>query len=337
MIVENHENSAEFKAVEQKYADLYKKGAVVMIECTGTTFKCGNHAADFGLAEENIPDGMYLGNQLWIPKDVVNERDKIYGRVRAALERNSHKMGGRNIRFVQFTRLAEINAAVEEGRTDLEKWKEDYIRNEQKNIDTVENALRHTHQNHPTLLQAHLTKVRNARLTASGVLDGCAIRMSMHCMTLPSETTQLEAFEAAFLADAQGAANTRAAEEARVIVKRMVADSAREIEQFEIRAKEDMQIAFLRDFQAIQDRVEAGSDLTMKSVNSLKKAIARFRNLDMFGLKDIGQVLNEVEAKLEVENIKHDKGAQKSVQEALSQAISEVTNSLEGHRRRFGL
>ena len=334
----DQEQESRERRLQERFAQLYEKGVLFSVSCHGPTFKISNSSTEFGKKETDIPDGMYLGNKLWMPKRVVNRRDTIFGRARNVLRKMAFPFPVAAVHFVPKTKLLEAEESVKECVEELRGWQDDMRSNyEEYKVEMLDKAERYK-DSLPGYREA-LSRTFDMYPIAR-VLDN-TITMSRFQISMPKELESVETMavllqEKAIAEKVEGAHQDleRYRREAEATVRKQTEEQMQQLSGFVRTTEQVLCESFKKDFESLRSRILSGEKITRRSTNHVKALIENFRSMDFLNVTEVHNMLNEVEMAVDGFDPKNTSPAQMDgIQKALQDALRVAGDMVESSER----
>lgn len=271
------------KDVEIKYSEIFQKGRICDVTCSGGGFKIQNKASDFGKKASEIPDGVYLGNKLWMPKKVVNNLISIQARARQVVDKYTLSFPIARMRFVKASLVPDVQKGVDDQQKALELWKKDM----ESNYETYKLEVLET-------MSEYRDSILRAFKPIDMILRECRIQLSFFEISLPRQITPTDFATLSERADSVNFARKQAED----ALQNQVKVQADALDSFFATAREELSAVFLEEFESTLDRIKNNKPVTATGMSKLLKVIQEFKSMDILDNKELVSKLSEVEGVL---------------------------------------
>lgn len=284
------------KFTRSYYARVYEKGVLFSVTCTGSTFKARNTGRDFGKSDSDIPDGFYLGNKLWLPRETVNARDRIHNQARNCVSKRAHKFPITGIHFIPHKLVVEVEEELQTCKAALQEWVSETLADLPNLQEKMLEEARSKIDTFPEYLSS-LEKTYSTLDVASAFETD--ISWTKFQITLPQYLKEVSSLEAMLRHKELDTAEKDAAtirESALARVQRDMQNQVALLDKFVADTEASLRTAYVEHFKEFSSRLrQEGKDLSKANVRKIRELIKDFRELDFIGLDDVEKAMQQVE------------------------------------------
>jgi hypothetical protein len=279
---------------------LFEKGMLVSVTCSGPSFRLTNTCKDLGFSNQDVSALMNLGNTVWIPKRVLNARDKIFGQAYRLPEKYAIKFEMlKGCYFIPFAAMADFEVQFQEIRKSLRVWLVDFKNNKQSYYAEVLNDLE-KHE-HFLILRDKVRQAQNLK-SDYDIETSTAISFSNFYITFPNDLEEKGLSEAFVLEAARKRGLELGEAEVADIRLRAQQESEKRMKAAQ-KAAEDLLEAtsakyvaiFEDEFTTICRGLSRSGKLTPGNARKFKDVLDIMRNINITGSVNIDEQLNRLD------------------------------------------
>lgn len=322
------------KFTKSYYAKVYEKGVLFSVCCTGSTFRVRNTGSDFGKNDSDIPDGFYLGNKLWLPRRVLNERDLLHNKARRAVSRQAHNFPITGIHFIPHDLVLGVEEELEGYVEDLKAWRENTLAHLEEYKQEMLAEAERCSESFPEYKVALEKTYKDLKPLEA---FETSISWTKFQITMPKDFGEIDTLTAMLRSKELSAAEAdagRIRESARERIQREMQSQVDQLDKFVKDTEASLRGAFVEHFTKFHDKLAGeGKDLSKANLTKIRSLIGEFRSLDFIGLDDVNSALSQIETVIgDVDKVNagssRDRDLRQAFQSALDVATTETNKAL---------